>query len=1159
MKAKIGRKAKLCIAAAISAAFMLSYESFLYADTSLYTYTSAINSAAVVEAEAETPPQYKFALDKNVRTSENVQEYILLDYYDGDGERRYFVMTEYCLPSGIASADGDISLETSYGSGVYRFCAADSELDWNGDGKYYWDKTQKGSPAYFLNADATEDAVIDESMQPYVREHTWKFEQSKNSGYKNKQYEYTAKYSDLAWSEYYGQKLYKKIGYSGKVLGGYAKNYFWWLRSTEASSESPKGRVWGIRSNGYNGNPNGSAVMLGTERADSCSHRPCFYLTEEFFKNVKLDVPSMGSEVKNIFLSRIDMQTAKNVGYTERELSEIGYTPFYSDPAEGVRTADGGCYIRKYVSNSDSQPHTASLISVFRRNGEIERVNVDKRTVSGGEAAPLDTEADISGGAADETEVDLYIWDENMSPYCLPEKTTVGALMQSKTAYADFSSEEADISGFDFVRQSGGANVEMLGGENCWVMRKTEDIKDNLTVGLKLSPYMADECESGSIYTLTVEYYDPYVTAEDSTKRADAGYFKVFYNTAEAGRTEAETVYLNNAPIEESNRYKTAVITLKDAVMSGGLDGYDLELAAKGTSTQNAVSQIYAGIKSVKLTKGAVDSFVYPMSVSHESGNAYEWYKSEKTVQNRFVNLTNLETNLKVTYMLTDAEDNTVYSRTENKILSGGETIEALFDFGDFKECGVYKYKLVTEAENSAGVRHDEREMLNIAVLKSDPNGILNKSVYINAHLNRYSDDDKLADAVDVLKKGNTGGVRIVISWMSMEKPGWELDWSNHVSYKAVQALHNGGFKILGLMMSMPTKYTDGQSTNIIPTTDEQLDAWRKYAFYSADTLKEYGVEEFEIWNEPNCYTFSQNAYNNAEAYTIAARAAAEEIKKANPNAQVGAGSLTWLGSTGESPENSATVYYGGKSFMTDAAAAGLWSDSNIDAITLHPYAGINGPEADVSADEKVAWYKTNALAYGKDEIMIWNTEIGYSTAQVSELQKGIFNSRQDILMRSHGVADRVMYYNFEKKGTIETDREDQFGMVSGDYTDSENRGKGWIPTISYVIYTAHNYIMADTEFEGLYDTDGGNVRMSLFKSNKQGAALNGKKILTLYCVGENKEVSLSLGCESVVCYDCFGNERVVSAADGIYEFKADEKPQYIVGDFAGVVVNAVY
>ncbi|MGN0178517.1 MAG: hypothetical protein ACI4DY_03620, partial [Monoglobaceae bacterium] len=1157
MRAKIGRRAKLCIAAVTAAAFAASGALPIYADTSLYTYNSAISSSAAVEAEAETPPQYKFTLDKNVRTSENVQEYILLDYYDSDGERQYFVMTEYCLPPGIASAEEDISLETSYGSGVYRFCASDSGFDWNGDGKYYWDKLQNGSPAHFLNTDAVEDAAIDESMQPYVRENTWKFEQSKNAEYKNKQYEYTAKYSDLAWSEYYGQKLYKKIGYSGKVLGGYAKNYFWWLRSAEASGDSPKGRAWGIRSNGYNGNPNGSAVMLGTDRADSCSHRPCFYLSEEFFKNVKLDVSSMGSEVKSLFLSRIGMQTAKNVGYTERELSEIGYTPLYSDPAEGVRTADGGCYIRKCVFNSDSKEHNASLITVLRKNGKIERVNVDKRTVSGGAAAPLDTEADLSGGVSEDTEVDLYIWDENMRPYCLPEKTTVGALVQPRAAYSDLSAAEADISGFDFVRQSGGANVETLGGKNCWVMRKTENMTDNLTIWLKLSPYMADECVSGSIYTLTVEYYDPYVTEEDGTKRADAGYFKVFYNAAETGRTEAETVYLNNAPLEESNCYKTAVITLKDAVMNGGLDGYDLELAAKGTSTQNAVSQIYAGIKSVKLTKGAVDSFVYPTAVSHESGNAYEWYKSEKTVQNRFANLTNLETSLTVTYMLTDAEDNTVYSQTENKILGGGETLDTVFDFGDFKECGVYKYKLVTETENSAGVRRDEREMLNIAVLKSDPNGILNKYVYINAHLNRYSGDEKLADAVDVLKKGNTGGVRVVISWASMEKPGCELDWNNHISYKAVQALHDGGFKILGLMMSMSAKYTDGQSTNIIPTTDKQLDAWRKYAFYSAETLKEYGVEEFEIWNEPNCCTFSQNAYNNAAAYTIAARAAAEEIKKANPNAQVGAGSLTWLGSTGESPENSATVYYGGKSFMTDVAAAGLWNDSNIDAITLHPYAGVNGPEADISADEKVLWYKAKALEDGREDILIWNTEIGYSSAQVTELQKGIFNSRQDILMRSHGASNRVMYYNFEKKGTIETDREDQFGMVSGDYADSDNRGKCWIPTISYVIYAAHNYIMADTEFEGLYDTDGGNIRMSLFKSNKQSAALNGKKILTLYRVGENKRVTLSLGCESIVCYDCFGNERVMSAADGIYEFEADERPQYIVGDFTGVAVNA--
>ena len=140
------------------------------------------------------------------------------------------------------------------------------------------------------------------------------------------------------------------------------------------------------------------------------------------------------------------------------------------------------------------------------------------------------------------------------------------------------------------------------------------------------------------------------------------------------------------------------------------------------------------------------------------------------------------------------------------------------------------------------------------------------------------------------------------------------------------------------------------------------------------------------------------------------------------------------------------------------------------------------------------------------------------------------------------------MVYNFEKKGTVLTDREDQFGVVSGGEDGCIKYGKYWIPTVSYVIMAGHNYVMAQTTADGIYDSQDGNIRMARFKSDKFQA-----DVLTLNAVEEEKLVTLDLGTDRVTCYDYKGNTTELVGKDGVFTIAALERPVYLVGDIRTV------
>ena len=229
-----------------------------------------------------TPEKYLF---KTNDTSDS-KEYILLQNVNAGENDGYFVM---------------VNTYTDVGSVLYNSTAEKIAFD-NGD---------TGSIAYKMN----QSAYIAEKfplMNEYIKEHTWytePYDTEKTTAYKT-----TCKISLLSLTEY---KLNAdRIG----IDTGY---YSWWTRTPHTDAK----RVWIF--NYYNK----AKVIEAKATVDKNANRverPCFYLDESFFKNVKLDMTllktdgSAAAEVlKNIADTEGGLDALKKI-YTAEELAEIG-------------------------------------------------------------------------------------------------------------------------------------------------------------------------------------------------------------------------------------------------------------------------------------------------------------------------------------------------------------------------------------------------------------------------------------------------------------------------------------------------------------------------------------------------------------------------------------------------------------------------------------------------------------------------------------------------------------------------------------------------------------------------------------------------------------------------------------------------------------------
>ena len=681
---------------------------------------------------------------------------------------------------------------------------------------------------------------------------------------------------------------------------------------------------------------------------------------------------------------------------------------------------------------------------------------------------------------------------------------TVGVNMAE--AVLTKSGLKSDFNVLDFGK-GGEAEIVQKCGESGWQMNK-QKTKEESCISIAFDKTFKNG-RDGSVYSVSVEYFDE-----------GKGFFNLIYDSLEEEEKLAGAVYLKNTSV-----WKTAEFELDDAMFSNRLSGkYDMRLSVYEAGS-NVVSDSSVTVRRISVKRFYGKNPVFVSAKTNRPGNSYEWFAKNKIITNTFENLTDKNVNLKVSYIFESLRGYDAFEKTENLSLEPFEKKDKNLDFGELERCDIYWYKVKIESnENNI---NSQLVPLQIAVLKTDPNGVKNYGAYFAAHIERYPEEQRNM-AWQVFAMSNMGGTRFGVTWWDLEAVTGTLNWDKTNIKKMVDKVKENGLSLIAIMGSPPNDY-GGMHT--MPKTEKNLEGWRRYCRYAATVLKDY-TDCFEIWNEPNLKNFNTDLEaSGGDVYMKMFKAAAEEIHAANPDAMVGGPSLTGIeGSLGND-------YY-------DAVLENGFADA-ADALVLHPYTTVALEKS--SMPKVVKKYKDEFIEKSGRTPEIWHTETGYTLPDANigtERVKGALNARAAIYYKEHGLGDKVVFYNFEKKGTVETDREHMFGHVSPGYLGMKKYGTWFLPSESYLIITAMNYLMANTTADSYYESQNGNLYLSKFKSEKFDSDL-----IAMYTKGDAENFSVDLGAEKITFFDEYGNETEIWGENGIYTFTADNCPKYIMGN----------
>ena len=280
----------------------------------------------------------------------------------------------------------------------------------------------------------------------------------------------------------------------------------------------------------------------------------------------------------------------------------------------------------------------------------------------------------------------------------------------------------------------------------CWLM---DCLKGNSSryINLTFKDSFVDDITAE--YKFEIDYYD-YGT----------GYFGYYYDSVESDNRFGKLFYLEN-----QRKWRTAEFTLNNAEFKKGIDGkYDFRLTINAPlSNSCSTSSSSVAISRIKVTKTPLKNPVYVTADIDESGNTFPWFSDKKIIHNHFVNRTENELNVNVRYVaLAEESQTTLFDKTEQLTLKAGEKLDKDLDISEYDTCNLYNYYVYITGDNISS----EFIPLQFAVIKTDPNGIKNRNVYMGNHIWKY---DNYKEGIDVISKTNIGGMRIDVPWWYVE------------------------------------------------------------------------------------------------------------------------------------------------------------------------------------------------------------------------------------------------------------------------------------------------------------------------------------------------------------------------------------------------------
>lgn len=251
---------------------------------------STITDSDLYDDSTETtPPENIFKIDGSDK------EFILLDTRNND-QAKFFVMAK----DFYGEQPFDTAANTSEGQGsIAKFNKFNSEQDTN--------------IAYWLNnVFPNEGNTLPEEIQNYIDwDYIWKTEPNKVG-----MSAYTTKAGIALLSAWELDKYHAKFGYQDSIS---KDNTAWYVRTAFAGSSWTSSMVLGAKLNVNGTVYNGRLTNANGERAAYI--RPVFNIGKDFFSNVRLDINSLGENVKAAMRAVYDADELRGI-YTKNELIE---------------------------------------------------------------------------------------------------------------------------------------------------------------------------------------------------------------------------------------------------------------------------------------------------------------------------------------------------------------------------------------------------------------------------------------------------------------------------------------------------------------------------------------------------------------------------------------------------------------------------------------------------------------------------------------------------------------------------------------------------------------------------------------------------------------------------------------------------------------------
>ncbi len=273
-------------------------------------YAEATESAELLAVSA-SQADYEFT----AITNETEYHYSLLDRREVDGSRQYFIFANdmYTAPyTNYVTADNTFD-PSDTDNNIAKFL----------NNEFYNDTIMLNEETVTIAADGKYNGAyqllsIDNGIKPYIQNHNWLVEgNTVNTDVMKNDYLATCKIALLSLKEYI---MYSnKIGYQAKNQRQMSRSS-WYLRSPMPNSNGvlTKNHI-GFVSNTTGAVAGDGSIISAGNGGIKFGIRPCFWVSEDYFKNVKIDISTAGVEV----IKAIRKLDFANGLYTEDEMTQM--------------------------------------------------------------------------------------------------------------------------------------------------------------------------------------------------------------------------------------------------------------------------------------------------------------------------------------------------------------------------------------------------------------------------------------------------------------------------------------------------------------------------------------------------------------------------------------------------------------------------------------------------------------------------------------------------------------------------------------------------------------------------------------------------------------------------------------------------------------------